>query len=150
MLPAVDDFVAVKAHYFNKVQQTSISRPQQVQHWCGDGPPTWASSLAVCETDPLSGGATSRLRRCFHLHDVDYTGIRINVYDDRDVLSFVTFERVGVIDFIVFAVLVVGESLAIRADVPRHFAGFRAGLVLVSLILLIASLRRCLSPSHHP
>jgi hypothetical protein len=28
---AVDDFVAVKAHDFNKVQQTSISRLQQVQ-----------------------------------------------------------------------------------------------------------------------
>lgn len=84
------------------------------------------------------------------MHDVDYTGIRVYVYDDRHVLPFVTFERIGVIDFIVFAVLVVGESLAVRADVPRHFAGFRAGLVLVSLILLVATLRRCLSPSHHP
>src|ERR1700733_6248109 len=29
---AVDDFVAVKAHDFNKAQQTSTSRLQQVQH----------------------------------------------------------------------------------------------------------------------
>ena len=28
---SVDDFVAVKAHDFNKVQQASISRPQQIQ-----------------------------------------------------------------------------------------------------------------------
>ena len=60
------------------------------------------------------------------MEDVNRVGVGIHVYDQRDVLSFMSLQCVGIVHLVFLAVVVVRETLRITADIARHVLGPRA------------------------
>ena len=57
----------------------------------------------------------------FDLRDVNQTAARINVYEQRDMLTFVALQRLGIVDTITLLVFVVDDSLAVPTGLIAVF-----------------------------
>jgi len=83
--------------------------------------PRGVSFMSSSENWPLSA-EQQPLQRGSNLHAVHHSDIRISLHDKCNVLPFVTFKRIGVVNFVALFISAARESLAIRADVSRYIA----------------------------